>query len=212
MKTTLSVVSVILAVVFSAHASPDSRIGRGHDDNRFGGRWDGRQESRFDHGGHVRRRDDRGYRPTPPPPRYEPIYKSENLYLDSEGGAYKERFLGRDATWRFNGRVSKSACQENVSYGFNRATGYLWVDKGCRANFIITTRVSRSVVVACWSNDGDYDTCDMGFAIRNVEVRNRVSNADCRKNIDYGFTNDRLGGFIWVDNGCRADFEVFPQY
>jgi hypothetical protein len=64
-------------------------------------------------------------------------------------------------------------------------------------------RDDRAVVLTCASDDGHRRYCDADTrgGIRLVRQR---SQAECRRDYSWGF--DRRG--VWVDRGCRADFEV----
>ena len=57
-------------------------------------------------------------------------------------------------------------------------------------------------VVSCASN-GRREFCEADTD-GGVILRRQISNAECRQGYSWGF--DRRG--IWVDRGCRADFEV----
>src|SRR5688572_8832521 len=53
------------------------------------------------------------------------------------------------------------------------------------------------------SRDGRYAAVRVHTG-NNVRIVQRLSNAPCRLNYSWGYDSDR----IWVDNGCRAIFEV----
>lgn len=125
-------------------------------------------------------------------------------------------------------QLSNSACIPNQTWGYDR--GGIWVDKGCRAEFAIGG-YNRD-------DDGDYRggydggyrggydgedryyrrggrsfVCDAqgpGYRYCRADVRGEVrlirqlSKNPCRLNDSWGY--DRGG--VWVDKGCRAEFEV----
>jgi hypothetical protein len=49
-------------------------------------------------------------------------------------------------------------------------------------------------------------TCNVG-ANRGIRLVRQRSDARCELNRSYGFS----GNQIWVDRGCRADFEVMAR-
>ena len=124
--------------------------------------------------------------------------------------------IPRDSRVRLARQRSDAQCIEGRTWGV--AGGQVWVDRGCRADFEVVTgrggsdrdyyRDSGPVgggvrTITCSSDDMRRHTCDVGpnGGIRMVRQR---SDARCELGRTYGFTRDR----IWVDRGCRADFEV----
>lgn len=64
-------------------------------------------------------------------------------------------------------------------------------------------RDSRASIITCASNDGRRNYCDADTRDGVVLLREHGNRA-CRQGSTWGY--DRRG--IWVDRGCRADFEV----
>lgn len=62
------------------------------------------------------------------------------------------------------------------------------------------------VKVRCDSNDGHYHECLAGAA-DYVTVARQWSKTKCVRGDNWGYRD----GVIWVDEGCRADFNVFPS-
>ncbi len=58
--------------------------------------------------------------------------------------------------------------------------------------------------VNCASNNNRYNYCHANINHGQVRLVRRYSSSDCRYGDDWGY--DRRG--IWVENGCRATFEV----
>lgn len=54
---------------------------------------------------------------------------SDNSYKSCQVAAYANVQLFR--------QVSSAKCKENDSWGYNAAAGAIWVDNGCRADFIV---------------------------------------------------------------------------
>ena len=133
---------------------------------------------------------------------------------------------------------SDAQCVEGQTWGVRG--GQVWVDRGCRADFEVVQGEgghrdwdrdhhgdwdrdhhgdrdhdrdrdwdhganNSARTVTCSSDDMHRHTCDVGpnSGIRLVRQR---SDARCDFNRTYGFR----GSQIWVDRGCRADFEVTP--
>jgi hypothetical protein len=57
--------------------------------------------------------------------------------------------------------------------------------------------------VTCASNDGRRDNCNANTS-RGVRLIRQRSDSDCIFRQTWGTARN----FIWVDRGCRADFEV----
>jgi hypothetical protein len=117
-------------------------------------------------------------------------------------------------------QVSDSTCIEGRNWGYGR--GHIWVDDGCAAEFRVGDRYSyrddryrgrdyvigRSYasaggVVTCESIDNQRETCEIP---RNSGVRllNQISDSPCVRGRTWG----AYGRRIWVDDGCRAEFQV----
>ena len=100
---------------------------------------------------------------------------------------------------------SDSPCQEGYGWGSDRRG--IWVDHGCRADFAVTPYPDggsdQGSVISCSSDDGGRHYCpaDTHGGVQLVKQR---SDSSCEQDRSWGF--DRRG--IWVDHGCRADFQV----
>jgi Protein of unknown function (DUF3011) len=110
----------------------------------------------------------------------------------------------RDA--RLVRQISGSPCVRDSTWGVDRRG--LWVDSGCRAEFIPAGRPGPPPppperVVNCSSNNGRRNWCDVGGS-RDVRLVRQISGSPCVRDNTWGV--DRRG--LWVDAGCRADFRV----
>lgn len=105
---------------------------------------------------------------------------------------------------------SGSPCIQSQTWGWNEKG--IWVDKGCRADFAIGRGGSGyrpgpggPVVqtITCSSDNGKRNWCPNPT---NGEVRliRQRSGSPCNRGSTWG----TQPGSIWVDKGCRADFEV----
>mgnify|MGYP003610225383 CR=1 FL=1 len=105
-------------------------------------------------------------------------------------------------------QLSRAPCIEGRSWGQDR--GGVWVDGGCRAEFARLPGRGRwdddrgwSERVRCESQDGRYRECAADVRGGVVLVR-QLSRAPCIEGRSWGVT--RRG--LWVDGGCRAEFQT----
>jgi len=111
---------------------------------------------------------------------------------------------------------SEAPCIYGRTWGLSNDA--VWVDRGCRADFIVGTsgwshregyrqdhvgRFRSGQILYCASDDFDVHGCpaETYFGVRIVRQR---SKAPCIYGRTWGY--DERG--IWVDRGCRADFAV----
>jgi hypothetical protein len=114
---------------------------------------------------------------------------------------------------------SDSPCIEGRTWGFNQ--NGIWVDRGCRADFALgrgggpypgrppmtpSPRPPAQPVIqtiTCSSENGKRNWCPNPT---NGEVRliKQRSGSPCRRGDTWG----TQPGSVWVDRGCRADFEI----
>jgi Protein of unknown function (DUF3011) len=102
---------------------------------------------------------------------------------------------------------SDSPCRQSYSWGFDR--GGIWVDRGCRADFIVNAYQyggpmgGGATTISCSSDDGGRHYCA-------VDTRGGVTLAQQRSEsrCDQGYSWGWDGRGVWVDHGCRADFAV----
>ena len=73
--------------------------------------------------------------------------------------------------------------------------------------FAVVLPASAEMKVRCDSNDGHYHECVAGPA-DSVTVARTWSKTKCVRGDNWGYRD----GMIWVDEGCRADFNVVPSY
>jgi len=107
-------------------------------------------------------------------------------------------------------QLSAAACNENETWGYDPERDQIWVDKGCRAEFIVGARFDPKKViepldniVTCESANGKRAQCtaDTSGGVRIVRA---LSENACRYGKQWGY--DTKG--IWVSNNCRAEFAV----
>ncbi len=117
---------------------------------------------------------------------------------------------------------SGSPCQQGRTWGVDQRG--LWVDRGCRADFIVGVRGNGynrpgngsvdngfspfppnggGQTLTCSSDDGRRHYCQADTR-RGVVLTRQRSGSPCQQGRTWGY--DRRG--VWVDRGCRADFQI----
>jgi hypothetical protein len=101
---------------------------------------------------------------------------------------------------------SEAPCILNQTWGYGKRG--IWVDRGCRADFRIAGDwdARTATLFYCASDDMRRHGCSIDTRDGVFIVRQR-SEADCVYGRTWGY--DRGG--VWVDRGCRADFEVIDR-
>ncbi|XP_005105195.1 lectin ADEL [Aplysia californica] len=133
------------------------------------------------------------------------------IKVESWNYKYAEKDV-EDATWVLNMTVvdqqSAAKCNLGESFGYQKAT--LWVDDGCRADFKVCYLASStecSVIRAeSWSYKYSEKKVTGAALFISMAVEDRQSEAGCSLDKSFGFYNQN--STVWVDHGCRADFNV----
>jgi len=101
---------------------------------------------------------------------------------------------------------SEAACVEGQTWGYGKRG--IWADRGCRADFRVTGdwKSRAAAFVYCPSDYMQRNFCAADTRDGVFIVRQR-SEADCVFNRTWGYDRER----IWVDRGCRADFEIVDR-
>lgn len=96
-------------------------------------------------------------------------------------------------------------CRQDDSHGFG--SQHVWVDRGCSAEFEVTIQPPsmQAERIHC-ASFGQYNLCESNLRdIRSIRILFQEPPFDrCVEGQTYGFYSDA----IWVDQGCRALFEV----
>lgn len=106
-------------------------------------------------------------------------------------------------------QLSKTKCEAGVNWGFDEHRNEIWVDDGCRAEFLLgkldKTPVAASLdgSVTCES-DGKRRTNCAADTSAGVQLVRQLSESACVYERDWGW--DAKG--VWVSKGCRAEFAV----
>ena len=131
--------------------------------------------------------------------------ESRTISCSSIDFAYKTCDTGgRIMDVRVSSQMSDTTCIENVNWGYDR--DYIWVDNGCRARFTVQYRRGggRTQNIRCSSNNFAYNTCYVDGRIQDAMIVRQHSDSSCVEGRSWGYSSD----YIWVDNGCRATFQV----
>jgi hypothetical protein len=121
---------------------------------------------------------------------------------------------------------SESACREGYSWGSDDRG--IWVDHGCRADFAFeggrgygdhdrdhdgdrdrdgyrgdNNGYGQGQIISCSSDDMHKHYCPANTR-GGVQLVKQHSDSSCQQGRSWGY--NRKG--IWVDHGCRADFQV----
>ncbi|MEA2465601.1 MAG: hypothetical protein QOJ98_3348 [Acidobacteriota bacterium] len=107
-------------------------------------------------------------------------------------------------------QLSKAACVEGDTWGFDSEREIVWVDRGCRGEFLLggaappqKPQVTYGSVILCESENGRRKNCSADTAAGAQLVR-QLDDASCAYGKEWGY--DAKG--IWVAKGCRAEFAV----
>ncbi len=138
---------------------------------------------------------------------------SFRVKLESKDGRRVSRRVGNIQSVRLRNKLSDSPCRQGYSWGYDRDT--IWVDRGCRAEFDVTTRGGgggggggnlREARVTIESVDGRRKARVIRYEGR-VTLRRRLSSKPCIEGVSWGYGNSQ----IWVDRGCRAEFSYWKR-
>ncbi|HEX7706370.1 MAG TPA: DUF3011 domain-containing protein [Thermoanaerobaculia bacterium] len=107
-------------------------------------------------------------------------------------------------------QLSKAACFEGETWGYQDGRDEIWVDQGCRGEFLLAPAAPRSrtpntlhSAVVCESRNGRRAEC-VANTIDGVQIIRHLSDSECRFGTHWGYDAKK----IWVTGGCRAEFAV----
>ncbi len=130
------------------------------------------------------------------------------IVCESENGGHRVCPANTSQGVKLMRQLSVAACVEEVTWGYEEASRQIWVDDGCRGEFILG-RVFEPPgvpkldgVVKCASS-GRRVECKADTS-GGVQLARITGNAPCRFNRDWGYNDDG----VWVTNGCGAQFAV----
>jgi hypothetical protein len=122
----------------------------------------------------------------------------EVCYADTSNGVVLVQQLGT------------TVCAQGRNWGFDEERELIWVDRGCRAEFLLG-RVTQPVpppptldsTVVCESENRQRKECK-AYTGAGVQIVRHLSDSACGFGREWGY--DANG--IWVTKGCRAEFVV----
>ena len=104
-------------------------------------------------------------------------------------------------------QLSRNQCVQGQSWGMRN--GAIWVDRGCRAEFVASRGGQRpgnsgqnNYSVTCSSDDNRTRTCNWERRAGRPILVEQLSRTRCVENRNWGWNGDTL----WVSQGCRARF------
>ena len=145
-----------------------------------------------------------------------PLASADNINCSSEDGHRKYCPVETRGGVQMIKQRSGSACIQGQTWGYDG--GGIWVDRGCRADFSVGNGGygrggygdggndgygGGSQLVNCSSEDGHRRVCPIRPNSR-VTLAKQRSGSSCVQGRTWGYDNTQ----IWVDRGCRADFNV----
>jgi hypothetical protein len=112
-------------------------------------------------------------------------------------------------------KLGDTECVRGTSWDVDRDG--IWVDNGCRGEFELLSQsgstpgygagAGSAQNIRCESSNNTRQLCSVDTR-GGVRLLRKLSDAECVRGSSWDY--DQFG--IWVDNGCRADFEVTSQY
>lgn len=112
----------------------------------------------------------------------------------------------RDRMVSINQQLSDTACVLGRSWGLSDDRDAIWVNNGCRAEFLVGGAMAMASgsfgrAVICESVNNSRVNCPIDTSY-GVQLVRKISDNECVSGRDWGY--DENG--IWVDRGCRAEF------
>jgi hypothetical protein len=99
-------------------------------------------------------------------------------------------------------QISGASCIQGNTWGYDGRGS--WVDRGCRAEFQVGGGWNGGGgTIRCESNNGRRNYCSADTR-GGVTMIRQISGASCIQGDTWGYD----GRGIWVDRGCRAEFQV----
>ncbi|MFD0738038.1 DUF3011 domain-containing protein [Lysobacter koreensis] len=135
-------------------------------------------------------------------------YGTRVVRCDSSGNRWNHCAVDTSRGIELVRQLSDRACIRDRSWGVDERG--IWVSGGCRAEFRMRTGRAdrdddkpRAQIVRCESRVGRPTRCPVDTE-GGVRLVRQLSKAACAKDQTWNFDSDG----IWVERGCRADFEV----
>lgn len=149
-------------------------------------------------------------KPAPPPPDPADRPSTYLLRCESIRNQTAECPVEPSGTVVLARTLSGAACTQGQSW--ERLGGSIYVNRGCRGEFEVTIQrrparfdrpTNTSYEITCESRDGGRFSCRIGMG-DTVQLAQVLSRKSCVEGSSWGVA----GGYIWTDDGCRAEFRV----
>lgn len=137
--------------------------------------------------------------------------KTTTVVCQSVGNVQRACPIPAGATVRLAKQLSAVPCRLGQSYGVGKT--FVWVNRGCAAEFEVTERGATggasaetgvtTTRVVCESKGAERTQCQVAGATQ-VRLVKQYSTSPCTLNQTYGTG----AGHLWVSQGCRGEFEV----
>jgi hypothetical protein len=143
---------------------------------------------------------------------------AKRVTVESNDGKYKRyrTNIDRQDEVILVNRLSSASCTRGKDWGYD--SGGIWVDHGCRATFEIRRkggsgggnwdggngqRPDKRIRLESYSDNRKRYSSSRD--LRNVKLARTLSSQPCIQNRSWGWERRQ----VWVDNGCRADFDLY---
>ena len=148
-----------------------------------------------------------------------PLLAQDGVRCSSDDGRRHYCDIDTSRGVRLSRQISGSACIQGSTWGYDRRG--VWVDRGCRAEFLSRVGGGRDggrfdwdydyrgndrsafnqETVRCNSDDERRHYCNIDTR-GGVRMVNQISGTPCVQGSTWGYDNNG----VWVDRGCRAEF------
>jgi hypothetical protein len=127
------------------------------------------------------------------------LFRHNECEVDTQGGTIVDARITQDQS------TPPYLCAQGNSHGFTPHS--VWVDHGCSAVFEVSIQMPSQIRerIQCASNHQGYTTCQTDVnQITSIQLVRQLSSAPCQLGNSFGYGQN----YVWVDRGCRGDFEV----
>lgn len=140
-------------------------------------------------------------------------FRAESVRCNSDDGRRHYCNIDVRGGIRLVNQISGTPCVQGATWGYDSEG--VWVDHGCRADFATGAgdrqngynnqgyNAGYGGTIRCSSDDGDRHYCSANTSAGVTLIR-QISGSACEQGRTWGV--DRRG--IWVDRGCRAEFQL----
>lgn len=138
--------------------------------------------------------------------------KGEKVTCTSDDGSRKYCPVETRGGVQLVRQRGQTICSQGSNWGYDNHG--IWVNRGCGGDFVVGVPEhpatpaqpveSKSQTVNCFSDDGRRDYCGLNVKHAKVRLIRQTGGEPCMEGSTWGYD----GGDIWVDGGCRGEFQV----